>query len=38
MVFDDETADDNQNHVVSIFGWGKDEDGKEFWHVVSVNQ
>jgi len=30
---DDDNAGGLSNHVVSITGWGVDEDGTEFWHV-----
>ena len=33
QIFDDEDESAMANHVVSIVGWGKDDDGKEFWHV-----
>ena len=33
QVFDDENESTMPNHVVSIVGWGKDDDGKEYWHV-----
>lgn len=32
-VFDDDEQSSMANHVVSIVGWGKDQDGKEYWHV-----
>lgn len=33
-IFDDANASRETNHVVSIYGWGKDEaTGKEFWRV-----
>lgn len=32
-VFDDDNESKMANHVVSIVGWGKDNDGKEYWHV-----
>jgi len=32
-VFDDDDAQGGSNHVVSITGWGVDDDGKEFWRV-----
>jgi len=32
-VFNDAEADRQTDHVVSIVGWGADEDGLEFWHV-----
>jgi hypothetical protein len=32
-VYDDENQYTAPNHIVSIVGWGKDADGKEFWHV-----
>jgi len=32
-VFDDDSAKGLSNHVVSITGWGVNNDGKEFWHV-----
>ena len=32
-VFNDDAHTGGSNHVVSITGWGVDEDGTEFWHV-----
>jgi len=32
-VFDDKTAGQGVNHIVSITGWGTDDTGKEFWVV-----
>lgn len=32
-VYDVKNQYTGPNHIVSIVGWGKDADGKEFWHV-----
>jgi hypothetical protein len=32
-VLDEDGYSTGSNHVVSIVGWGKDDSGKEYWHV-----
>lgn len=32
-IFSDETASTKPDHIVSIVGFGEDDDGTPFWHV-----